>query len=192
MLRVLPSAIWIGRPPQQFGGRNLLLQLCAAVAGQIGHQRLRQTLPGLAVGISFGTARALLSDAQEGQQTGHGGPTGLIRREGLVQEHPDRHQRRVQAFAVADLMTLQGRFDLLLGQQFRQTQVLIVQHLLPVLLHAADLAGQPSLGILVHDRPPCEKIAMTTIFSAWRSILLHSYRSLACGLWKCHSGQPLF
>jgi superfamily II RNA helicase len=31
---------------------------------------------------------------------------------------------------------------------------------------------------------------MTTIFSAWRSILLHSYRSLACSLWKCHSGLP--
>jgi hypothetical protein len=32
---------------------------------------------------------------------------------------------------------------------------------------------------------------MTTIFSAWRSILLHSYRSLACSLWKCHSRLTL-
>jgi hypothetical protein len=99
----------------------------------------------------------------------------------------DRQQRRAQTFAITDLMSLQGRLDLLLGQQFREAQVLIFRRLPPT---PADLAAQPSLGIFVHDRPPCSQIAITTISSAWRPVFPYSYRSLTRGLWKCLPASP--
>jgi hypothetical protein len=160
----------------------------AAIAGQIGQEFLRKPLASLAIRVGLGVAGAVAAHAQEGEEPRYGRPTGLIRGEHLIQERPDRQQRRVQPLAITDLMTLQRRLDLRLGQQSRETQVSSFHHLPS---KPTDLATEPSLGILVHDRPPCESIAITTISSAWRSVLLYSYRSLMLGLWKCHSGLTL-
>ena len=69
------------------------------------------------------------------------------------------------------------------------TQVVIRHHLPPTVANLADLAVQPSLGILVHCRPPCSKIAITTISSARRPVFLYLYRAMSRHLWKCHSPQ---
>jgi hypothetical protein len=131
------------------------MQITTLGAGQIGRQLLGQTLTGFAIRVCFGAGRAVAIDTQEGQQTGYSRPTGLVRHKNLVQKSPDRHQRRVKAFTEADMMSLYRCFDLLFWQQLSHTQVLIFQKLLPTLLNAAYLTILSSLGILVHDRPPC-------------------------------------
>jgi hypothetical protein len=132
-----------------------MLYVAAAGAGQIGYDVFRDPLARLAIGGCFGAARAMATDAQEGQQTCYGRSTGLVRRQHLVQKGPEGDDRRVQALTEADVMSFDSRFDMFFGEQFHQAKVLIFHQLLAAFLNTRDLATEPSLGILVHDRPPC-------------------------------------